>query len=355
LYQDLKLTTRVLTGKPAFTITAVLIIAIGIGASTAIFSIVNGVLLRPLPSPNSDRLIRIWQSFVTGGTGSVSVPNLKDWRAQNEAFEPPSAYDTRGYNLQTRDNPEQVFAAEVSPDFFDAFAIDPSLGRPFTTDEDTSGRNHVAILSDQLWRVDFGANPAVVGQEITLDGEQYLVAGIMPAQFRFPSRQTQLWVPLVLPQGQKSSRGNHYLFTIGLLKHGVTVETAQQEMSAIASRIEQQYPNQQTGRGIKLIPLKEEMVRNIRPALLMLMGAVGFLLMIACANVANLQLVRASSRQKEVAIRSALGAGSLRLARQLLTESVVLAGAGGLLGILASVWALKLLLAMSDKVLPRSG
>src|SRR5262249_49666646 len=290
LYQDLKLTIRILAGKPAFTITAVLIIAIGIGASTAIFSIVNGVLLRPLPSPNSDRLIRIWESFVTGGTGSVSVPNLKDWRAQNDAFETISAYDTRSYNLQTHDNPEQVFAAEVSPDFFKAFAIDPSLGRPFTADEDTPGRNHVVLLSDQLWRANFGSSPATVGSDITLDGERYLVAGVMPPQFRFPSRQTQLWVPLVLPHDQRSNRGNHYLFTIGLLRPGVTLESAQQEMSAIAGRIEQQYPDQQTGRGVKLIQLKEEMIRNIRPALLMLMGAVGFLLMIACANVANLQL-----------------------------------------------------------------
>src|SRR5262249_15495570 len=203
------------------------------------------------------------------------------WRAQNDSFETISAYDTRSYNLQTRDNPEQVFAAEVSPDFFSAFAIDPSLGRAFTADEDTPGRNHVAILSNQLWRGNFGADPEIVGRDITLDGEQYLVAGIMPPQFRFPSRQTQLWVPIVLPQGQRSNRGNHFLFTIGLLKQGVTVESAQQQMSAIAGRIEQQYPDQQTGRGIKLIPLKEEMVRNIRPALLMLMGAVSFLLMIA--------------------------------------------------------------------------
>src|SRR5262249_46245854 len=186
-------------------------------------------------------------------------------------------------------------------------------------------------------------------------GQQYLVSGIMPPAFRFPSRQTQLWVPLVLPQGQRANRGNHYLFAIGLLKPGVTFESAQQEMHAIASRIEQEYPGEQAGRSIKLIPLKEELVRNIRPALLMLMGAVGFLLMIACANVANLQLVRASSRHKEIAIRSALGAGSLRLARQFLTESIVLAAAGGLLGILASGWALKLLLAMSEKILPRSG
>src|SRR5262249_12356938 len=241
LYQDLKLAIRILTAKPAFTITAVLIIAIGIGASTAIFSIVNGVLLRPLPSPNSERLIKLWESFVNGGTGSVSVPNLEDWRAQNDSFELISAYDSRSYNLESRDNPEQVFAAEVSPDFFKAFAIDPVLGRPFLTDEDTPGRNHVAILSNQLWRANFGADPSVVGREITLDGEQYLVSGIMPRDFRFPSRQTQLWVPLVFPPDQRSGRGNHYLFALGLLKPGVSLESAQQEMSAIANRIEQQY------------------------------------------------------------------------------------------------------------------
>ncbi|HKF57053.1 MAG TPA: ABC transporter permease [Blastocatellia bacterium] len=354
-YQDLKLSIRILINKPGFAITAILIIAIGIGASTAIFSIVNGVLLRPLPSPNSERLIKVWESFVGGGTGTASVPNLKDWRAQNQAFETISAYSTRSYNLQGRDNPEQVSAAEVSPDFFQTFAIDSSIGRTFTIDEDTPGRSHVVVLSDQLWRANFGADPALVGRNITLDGQQYLVSGIMPPAFRFPSRQTQLWVPLVLPQGQRANRGNHYLFAIGLLKPGVTFESAQQEMHAIASRIEQEYPGEQAGRSIKLIPLKEEMVANIRPALLMLLGAVGFLLLIACANVANLQLVRASSRQKEVAIRSALGANSLRLARQFLTESIVLAGAGGILGILASGWALKLLLAMSEKVLPRSG
>ena len=354
-YQDLKQSIRILIIKPGFAITAILIIATGIGASTAIFSIVNGVLLRPLPSPNSERLIKLWESFAGGGTGTTSVPNLKDWRSQNQVFETISVYDTRSYNLQARDNPEQVSAAEVSPDFFQAFAIDPAIGRAITIEEDTPGRSHVAVLSDQLWRGNFGADPAIIGRNITLDGEQYLVSGIMPPSFRFPSRQTQLWVPLVLPQGQRSNRGNHYLFALGLLKPGVTLESAQQEMTAIASRIEQQFPDEQTGRGIKLIPLKEEMVINIRPALLMLLGAVGFLLMIACANVANLQLVRASSRQKEVAIRSALGAGSLRLARQFLTESVVLACAGGVIGILASSWVLKLLLVMSEKVLPRSG
>jgi predicted permease len=355
LHNDLRLSIRTLASKPGFTVTAVLIITVGIAACTAIFSIVNGVLLRPLPSPNSERLIKLWESFSGGGTGAVSVPNLEDWRDQNAAFESIAAYDTRSYNLQTRDNPAQVSAAEVSPDFFTALAINPNLGRAFAQGEDTPGRNHVVILSDQLWRADFGADRSLIGQNITLDGEQYVVAGVMPPGFRFPSRQTQLWTPLVLPQNQRANRGNHYLFAMGLLKPGVTLETAQQEMTAIASRIEQQYPVEQSGRGIKLIPLKEEMVRNIRPALLMLLAAVGFLLMIACANVANLQLVRASSRLKEVAIRSALGANSLRLAGQFLTESMVLAMTGGLIGVLASKWCLAVLLAMSEKVLPRSG
>jgi putative ABC transport system permease protein len=354
LYQDIRLSIRMLASKPGFTVTSVLIIAVGIAASTAIFSVVNGVLLRPLPSPNSERLIDLRESFITGGWGTASVPNLQDWRAQNDAFEAIAAYDTRSYNLQTRDNPEQVSAAEVSPDFFTALAINPSLGRVFAQDEDIQGKNHLVILSDQLWRTDFAADPGLVGRDITLDGQQYLVAGVMPPSFRFPSRQTQLWVPLVLPQNQRANRGNHYLFTLGLLKPGTTLESAQQEMSAIARRIEHQYPVEQSGRGIRLIPLKEEMVRNIRPALLMLLAAVGFVLMIACANLANLQLVRASTRHKEVAIRSALGANSLRLARQFLTESMVLAAAGAIVGILLSRWTLAVLLSVSEKVLPRS-
>src|SRR5262249_18108397 len=207
LWQDLKYGVRVLIEKPAMAIAAVVVLAIGIGATTAIFSVVNGVLLRPLPYPNSHRAVKIWESFITGGTGTASPPNLADWRAQNTSFETISAYDTGSMSLQGEDTPVRLSAAFISPDFFRVLGVEPARGRFFAEGEDQPGRNHVAVLSDRIWRNSFGADPGIVGRDILLDGEQYTVLGVAPAELRYPSAETDLWTPLTVTPAQMQQRG----------------------------------------------------------------------------------------------------------------------------------------------------
>ncbi|HUK90568.1 MAG TPA: ABC transporter permease, partial [Blastocatellia bacterium] len=354
LSHDLKFAVRVLIRKPVFTACGVLILAIGIGATTAIFSVVNGVLLRPLPYPNSGRIVKLWESFATGGFGTVSPPNLADWRAQNRTFESLAAYDPGSRSLRAGQLPVQVPAAFVTGDFFDVLGSQPAEGRLIQPGEDQPGRDHEVVISDRLWRTSFGADPGIVGQNISLNGESYAVIGIARPDMTYPSRNTDIWAPMVITPKQMSMRGNHSLFVLGLLKPGVALSAAQADMSAIGNRLEQAYPDDQAGRNVILIDLKEEMVKFVRPALLIVLGAVFFVLLIVCANIANLQLARAVGRQKEIAIRGALGAGAWRLARQFITESLLLALSGGLLGIAVAIALLKLLLTLADTVVPRS-
>lgn len=360
LWKDLSYAARMMLRQPGFTLVAILTLALGIGANSAIFSIVNAVLLRPLPYPEPEQLVMLWEVKTEQSAGSlfkgtVSFSNFQDWREQDDSFKDIAAYQLAGFSLQGKDVPERITGATVTSNFFDVIGVRPQTGRAFQDEEKQGGRNRVVVLSDALWRRSFGADAAIAGKEITLSGEQYTVVGVMPQGFQFPSRSTQLWTPLDLTPDQLTNRDNHWLMTLGRLKTGVTLEQAQAGMTTIARRIEQQYPEVQTGRGIQLVPLHEELVQFARPALLMLLGAVGFVLLIACTNVANLLLARSAARRKEIAIRTALGAGRWRLIRQFLTESVLLFILGGALGLLISKWGVDLLVGQASAFMPRAG
>jgi putative ABC transport system permease protein len=355
LWQDLRYGARLLIKHPTFTVVAVLTLALGIGANSAIFTVVNAVLLRPLPFKEPDRLVSLWETTAKFDRGSVSVPNMKDWREQNDVLTDIAAFQGANFSLQDGDHPERIAGATVSANFFDLLGVAPQLGRTFLQGEDQPGNHRVVLLSDPLWRRNFGADPGIVGRSIPLGGETFTVIGVMPQSFQYPSRLTELWVPLVFTPEQLKSRGSHAFLLIGRLKPGVSLAQAQEQMSVIAGRLEQQYPEQQAKRGIRLFPLQEDMVQYIRPALMVLLGAVGFVLLISCTNVANLLLARAAARQREIAVRMALGAGRLRLIRQFLTESVLLSVLGGALGLLIARWGVDGLLALAGNYLPRAG
>jgi putative ABC transport system permease protein len=354
IIKDLRYAFRMLRRKPGFTAVAALTLALGIGGNTAIFSVVNAVLLRALPYPEAERLVSIYESLPQGGTGSVSVPNLLDWRAQSDAFTGVAAYQFGDFNLREEQQPVRAVGATVTANFFDVLGVTPQAGRGFLEGEDQAGRERVVVLSDKLWRRNYGADPGIVGQDMMLGGEKYQVIGVMPPSVQYPA-SVELWVPLVFNDRQLASRGSHAFLVLARLKSNVSFEQAQEQMSTIGRALEQQYPASQEGRGVTLVRLEEETVRGVRPALLMLLGAVGFVLLIACTNVANLLLARAAARRKEVAIRSALGAGRWRLMRQFLAESVVLALLGGAAGLLVARWTLQALSTLTSGYLSRSG
>jgi putative ABC transport system permease protein len=359
LWKDLRYAARMMLRQPGFTLVAILTLALGIGANSAIFSVVNAVILRPLPFPQPEQLVMLWEvktEQVVGQSfkGTVSYSNFKDWSSQNDSFVELAAYQQAGFSLQGKEAPERVTGATVTANFFDTVGVKPQTGRGFLKSEEQTGSNRVVVLSDALWRRNFGADSEILDKQIILSGEPYTVVGVMPEEFQFP-RSTQLWTPLDLTPAQISNRDIHWLMTLGRLKPGVQLERAQADMSTIARRIEQQYPDIQTGRGVQVIALQEELVQFVRPALLMLLGAVGFVLLIACTNVANLLLARSASRRREIAIRTALGAGRWRLIRQFLTESTLLFILGGGLGLLVSKWGVDLLMSWAAAFMPRAG
>lgn len=343
--QDLQFGLRMLVKNPAFTIIVVITLALGIGANSAIFSVINTVLLRPLPYKDPDRLVMVWEDVPKMGfpRNTPAPANFIDWRNQNKVFEGMAAVAVLSINLTGIGEPERIDGLGVSGNFFSLLGVEPQLGRTFLPEEDQHGANRVVIISQGLWQRRFNSDNNIIGKTLTLNGESFQVIGVMPSQFKFPSRESELWVPIAFDPEEASNRGGHYLQVIARLKPGVTVQQAHSDMNTIAARLEQQYPETNTGVGSAVIPLHEQFVGDIKPALLLLLGAVGFVLLVACANVANLLLARAAARQKEIALRMAIGASRLRLIRQFLTESILIAAIGGSVGLLVSIIGVNLL------------
>jgi putative ABC transport system permease protein len=355
--RDVRHSLRGFRKNPGFVALAVATAAIGIGSNAAIFSVVNSVLLRPLPYEDADRLFFLRETWSGGGWGPASYPNLVDWREQNQVFEELVAFDWRSStSLQGLGSPVRLRSVSVEAGLFDMLRSRPQVGRTFAPGEDQFGEVPVAVLSFALWERLFGSDPELVGKSVSLNGEPHTVIGIMPAAFTFPAGESQvdLWLPLRLPPNERLARGSHGLGVIGRLVDGVTVEEARIQMSEIARRLELLYPEDQNGGGIWVRPLHEEIVGNVRPLLLVLFGAVGLVLLIACANVGNMLLARATDRNREVALRAAMGATRGRLLRQFLTESLMLSLAGGALGILLAYLSLDVLVALGGAQIPRS-
>jgi predicted permease len=358
LVQDFKYSLRVLRKSPGFAAVAVVVLALGIGANTAIFSVVNAVLLRPLPFEDADRLVRVWhvpppKSFPGMTTFTVSAANYLDWSSQNHVFEQMAIYAFRTFNLTGTDHPEELQVAVVSSDFFSVLHVQPMLGRVFTPEEDQPGHGKVVVLSHRYWQNHFGSNPGVVGQNINLNGESYLVAGVMPANMRLPD-YAQAWTPMAWTDAERAVRGEHHYLVIARLKPTTDLKQAQAEIDTISGRLAQQYPADDKGWGAIVTPLKEDLVSDIRPALLVLLGAVAFVLLIACANVANLVLAKTLARRKEIAIRTALGASRARILGQVLSETLLLSCAGGAIGLIFAHFGVRLIVAFLAQQMPRS-
>ena len=355
LIKDIRYSLRGLWKRPGFTVVALITLALGIGANTAIFSLINAVLIRPLPFPEPDRLVWTFGNIRNGGNrASVSPLDYLDYRNENHTFEQFAAMISVpvSANLTGGGEPERLVAAAVTGNFFQAFAVQPAMGRTFQLENEKSGSDQVVVLSDALWRQRFGGDAGIINQKITLDDKSFDVIGVMPRDFEFPTA-TQIWVPLNFDSNPElKQRRAHFLRPIGRLKAGMSLGQAQADTDTIARRLEAAYPDTDTGWNLRLVSLKEQLVGNVRPTLYILLGAVGFVLLIACANVANLLMAHAASRRREIALRTALGAGRLRIARQMITESVMLALFGGALGTLLAFWGVQGLVAISGNNIP---
>ncbi|HXM34337.1 MAG TPA: ABC transporter permease [Pyrinomonadaceae bacterium] len=368
LFKDIRYGIRGLLKHPGFALVAVITLALGIGANTAIFTVVNAVLLRPLPIASPEKLVYIWQTHPFGKRIGVdqlptSYADFLDWQEQSNLFEGMSMLDAWGGNLTGGESPEHIDGARVSVNLLSLLRARPMLGKDFTAEAAKPGNDRVVMLSHGLWQRRFGGDANVVGQQIQVDGQAFTIQGVMGPDFSFPKdvglpdyfsfAKTDVWLPIALTEQQRKSRGSHHLAVIARLKPAATLAQAKSQLAAISRNIEQQDPKQAKDWSATVNLVHEQVVGASRKAILILLGAVGFVLLIACANVASLLLARATSRQREIAIRTALGAGRFRIVRQLLTESILLSLVGGTLGVLLASWSVKLLVTLSPGRLPR--
>ncbi len=355
-YQDFRYSLRRIKNDPGFAIVAVLTLALGIGANSAIFSIVNAVLLRPLPYRNPQSVVLVLEKSRQLPKSSASYLNFKDWREQSQSFEAMGAVRNTTSTLTGSGEPERVAAQMATANLFELLGIQPEIGRPFLPEEDRAGGTNVVLISHGLWQRRFSGSQQVLGQAVTIDDKSYTIVGVLAPNYQILQTSPDVVVPMepwarTLPDDRAWHPG---ILPIARLKPGVSVQQANSEMQQIAKRLEQQYPVYDTGTSAQVIPMQEQMVENVRPALLMLMGAVGFVLLIACTNVANLLIARAAARQREIAVRTAIGASRSRIIRQLVTESVLLSLAGGILGLLMAWAAMPPLLHLAGSALPGS-
>lgn len=336
--QDVRYGFRMLRKNRGATVIAIVTLALGIGANTAIFSVVSAVLLAPLPYREPDGIVTLLRK----GNGPASPADFLDWKAEARSFEYMGTAEAWSASLTGRERPEEIMGLHISQEMFPLLGVGPALGRTFLPEDFRKGKDKVVLLSDRLWRRRFNADPGILGQKLLLDGDPYIVAGVMPPKFRFAPfwiTQAEMWSPQNVAENA-NNRGGHSLRPFARLRPGVSRAQAQAEMDTICARLAKAYPDTDAGFTVQVDPLREKVVGDVRPALLMLLGAVGFVLLIACANVANLQLARALARTREIALRTALGAGRLRIVRQLLTESVLLSLAGGVLGLILAFWGI---------------
>jgi len=355
IIKDIRYGIRSLLKRPGFTAIALIALALGIGANTAIFSLVNAVILQPLPYQDPDRLVWAWGNIQNGGNrASVAPLDYLDYRSQNKTFEHFAAYMGLSANLTGSGEPERLTATGVTGNFFDAFGVRPALGRGFTLENEKSGQDQVAVLSHAFWQKRFAGDPSIVNKTIVLDGKTVEVIGVMPAHVIFP-QLADLWVPLnfdISPDMRQ--RRAHFMRPIGRLKEGVTLTQAQADTDLIAAQLAEQFPETNKNWNLRLVPLRDQLLGGSQTPLFILFGAVGFVLLIACANVANLLLVRAAAREKEIALRTALGASRVRIARQMITESLLLSIAGGALGALLATWGVEALVRLGEGSIPRT-
>jgi putative ABC transport system permease protein len=368
MLNEIKVALRGLAKSPGFTIIAIATLALAIGANSAVFSLINALLVRPLPYQQPAKLVLIWERFSAQGLDRipVSAPEFRDYETQLHSFEKIAAFDYTTFNLVTGDLPERIQGADVSPDLFDLLGVQPSRGRAFLPDEQGLGRDDVVVISERIWKRRFNSDPAVLGSKLMLNEHAYTVVGIMPSAFEFPlplfnvqggqfGERVEIWKPIAFTEGEMKARGSRNYSVIARLRNGVNASQAEAELDNVIASWRQQYPDNYSGGGFgaRIYPLHDQVVGGMRTGLAILLGAVVFVLLIACANLATMLLARASARERELAIRIALGAGRWRLLRQMLTESVLLALAGAIGGIVLSIWGLELLKQIGARTVPR--